>query len=121
METYGQDPALISSDRVEGTKVVNREGEKLGSVDHLMIEKQTGQVRYAVLSFGGFLGIGEDQYPLPWDMLSYNPRLDAYQVDIAKEQLDDAPRHPRGSAPAYDEAWTGQVRRHYGQVTPTMV
>lgn len=112
---------LISSDRVEGTKVVNREGERLGSIDHLMIEKRSGRVEYAVMSFGGFLGIGEDQYPVPWDMLSYNPGLDAYQVDLSKEQLDGAPSHPRSSRPAYDDAWSSRVRRHYGQVTPTMV
>jgi hypothetical protein len=56
---------LISSSKVEGTAVFNVEGEKLGSVDCLMIDKQSGQVAYAVMSFGGFLGLGEKRHPVP--------------------------------------------------------
>ena len=62
---------VISSDKVEGTSVYNNTGDKLGSIDDLMIDKRTGQVRYAVMKFGGFLGIDTDRYPIPWNMLKY--------------------------------------------------
>ena len=68
---------LISSDKVEGTPVYNPKGERLGKVHHLMIDKYTGQVAYAVMSFGGFLGIGEKYHPLPWKMLNYDSRMAA--------------------------------------------
>src|SRR5205085_12220097 len=66
---------LISSDKVEGTPVYNPKGERLGKVHHLMIDKYTGQVAYAVMAFGGFLGIGEKYHPLPWKMLTYDTRF----------------------------------------------
>jgi sporulation protein YlmC with PRC-barrel domain len=65
---------LISSDKVEGTAVYNREGEKVGSIHTLMIDKASGKVAYAVMSFGGFLGIGDRYHPLPWSVLDYSRR-----------------------------------------------
>jgi hypothetical protein len=65
---------LISSDKVEGTAVYNRQGEKLGSIYTLMIDKISGKVVYAVMSFGGFLGIGDRYHPLPWSVLKYDTR-----------------------------------------------
>ena len=63
---------LISADKVEGTAVYNREGDKLGSIQTVMIDKVSGKVAYAVMSFGGFLGIGDRYHPLPWDVLTYD-------------------------------------------------
>jgi sporulation protein YlmC with PRC-barrel domain len=82
---------LISSEKVDGTAVYDRRGERLGSVHHLMIDKYTGQVAYAVMSFGGFLGIGESYYPLPWKMLTYDIRLGGYVVDLDRNRLEGAP------------------------------
>ena len=65
---------LIASDKVEGTAVYNRQGERLGTVHNFMVDKSTGQVAYAVMSFGGFLGIGESYHPLPWRVLNYDTR-----------------------------------------------
>ena len=67
---------VISSDRVEGASVYNANGDKLGSIDDLMIDKYSGNVRYAVMEFGGFLGMGTDRYPLPWSMLKYDTALE---------------------------------------------
>jgi sporulation protein YlmC with PRC-barrel domain len=78
---------VISSDKVEGTKVYNTAGDKLGSVDDLMIDKVSGQIRYAVLEFGGFLGMGTDRYPLPWNMLKYDLDKEGYVVPIDKDKL----------------------------------
>jgi len=67
---------VISSDRVEGTAVYSTAGERLGTIDELMIDKLSGQVCYAVMEFGGILGIGSDRYPVPWNMLDNHPPRD---------------------------------------------
>lgn len=82
---------LISSRRVEGTPVYNRAQEKLGTIRSVMIEKTTGKVAYAVLSFGGFLGMHEHVHPVPWEMLTYDIDLDAYVVDLTADKLKNAP------------------------------
>jgi len=84
---------LIASNKVEGTAVYNRQGERLGSVYNFMVGKRSGQVEYAVLSFGGFLGIGDSYYPLPWKALTYDTSLGGYVVSVAKEQLEGAPSY----------------------------
>jgi hypothetical protein len=82
---------LIASDKVEGTSVYDRNSTKLGSVSALMLDKRSGHVSYAVLSFGGFLGMGSSYHPLPWHQLTYDPHLGGYVVDVTKEQLEGAP------------------------------
>lgn len=109
---------LIASDRVEGTAVYNREGERLGHISNFMVEKRSGQVRYAVLSFGGFLGIGHDHYPIPWSMLSYDTDKGGYIVDLSKEVLDSAPRHLADTRPEYDETYGRNVYSYYGLIYP---
>src|ERR1700730_6953203 len=87
---------LIASNKVEGTPVYKRDGEQLGNVYNFMVDKYTGQVAYAVMSFGGFLGLGESYHPLPWKMLTYDTRLEGYVIDLDRECLKNAPRY--GSA-----------------------
>src|SRR5690348_73987 len=82
---------LIESDRVEGTTVYDPSGTNIGSIKRLMIEKIGGRVAYAVMSFGGFLGIGEEEYTIPWKKLTYDTNLGGYRTDITKEQLQGAP------------------------------
>jgi PRC-barrel domain len=79
---------LISSDKVEGTAVYNRGGEKLGSIHSVMIDKRSGKVAYAVMSFGGFLGIGDRYHPLPWNVLTYDSRQGGYVVDLDRSMLE---------------------------------
>jgi sporulation protein YlmC with PRC-barrel domain len=107
---------VICADKVEGTAVYNSSGEKLGSIDNLVIHKRSGQVRYAVLEFGGFLGIGTDRYPLPWDMLKYDTTLDGYVVPLDKERLKDAPRYSRTEEPPFarDAEYGRRVNTYYG-------
>lgn len=83
---------LIASDKVEGTPVFGIDGKKIGRIENVMIDKITGQVAYAVLSFGGFLGLGTDHYPLPWSMLKYDENMGGYVVNITKDQLKNAPK-----------------------------
>jgi hypothetical protein len=82
---------LIASDRIEGTAVRRPNGDMIGHIERLMIDKVTGKVSYAVLSFGGFLGMGSDLLPLPWARLRYNTRFEAYELDIDDDELKQAP------------------------------
>ncbi len=109
---------LIASNKVEGTAVYNRNDERLGTVYNLMIDKRAGQVEYAVLSFGGFLGMGNDYYPLPWDVLSYDEGVGGYVVDLDKQVLENAPHYTAGQEPAYDRAYRRQIYSHYGVENP---
>jgi len=85
--------SLIGSDKVEGTAVYGADEQKIGEIERVMIEKVGGKVAFAVLSFGGFLGIGEDYYPVPWSILAYDTRLGGYRTGLTKEQLDRAPKY----------------------------
>ena len=85
--------ALIASDRVEGTPVCRVSGEKIGTVQRLMIDKTSGNVAYAVLRLGGLLGLGEKHLPIPWGKLKFEPLLQAYQVDISDDELAKAPSY----------------------------
>src|SRR5580700_3739965 len=90
---------LISSDKAVGTAVYNRHGEHLGSVYNLMIDKYSGQVAYAVMSFGGYLGMGESYHPLPWRKLTYDTRQGGYVVDIDRQRLEGAPSYAATDEP----------------------
>jgi len=114
--TMARDEAhdLIASDRVEGTTVYNRKGEKLGTISKFMVGKRSGRVEYAVMGFGGLFGMGERDYPLPWNVLDYQPDKGGYVVDLDKDQLKDAPSFERGRDPAYDRDYGEQVYTYYG-------
>lgn len=109
---------LIASDRVEGTTVYNRQGEKLGSISRFMVDKRSGKVDYAVLSFGGLFGMGSDQYPLPWNVLDYDPQQGGYVVDLDRKVLEEAPRHTAEQTPDYDDAYGRTVFGYYGVPYP---
>ena len=94
--------ALISADKVKGTEVYNEDDEKLGSIDSILIDKVTGEVAYVVMSFGGFLGIGEKYHPLPWHVLEYDTDVGGYRVDLDREMLQGAPSFGRDEIDAYD-------------------
>ncbi|HVJ54276.1 MAG TPA: PRC-barrel domain-containing protein [Aliidongia sp.] len=108
-------PRVISASKVQGTSVVNPAQESLGSISDVVLDKYDGAVRYAVLEFGGFLGMGSKLFALPWELLRYDPNVDAYVINIDKEVLKNAPGFdsddwPDMGAAAFD---TG-IRRHYG-------
>jgi sporulation protein YlmC with PRC-barrel domain len=85
------DSPLISSDRVEGTKVYDPSGKDIGTIKRLMIDKVSGRVAYVLIGFGGFLGIGQEEYAIPWDKLDYDPNLGGYRTDVTQDQLKNAP------------------------------
>lgn len=88
MEKMTATHTLIASDRVEGTPVRRTSGEKLGTIERLMIDKTNGNVAYAVVTFGGFLGMGQRHMPVPWGRLHYDPKQAAYQIDLSDRDLD---------------------------------
>lgn len=104
----------ISSEKVDGTAVYGRDGDQIGSVHHLMIGKRDGQVRHAVVSYGGFLGMGEDYFPLPWSELTYDERRGGYVVDRDVAQLKDGPRYQRDQEPSWDRSYDDQLTGYYG-------
>ena len=105
---------LIASDKVEGTEVYNRQGEHLGEVHNFMVNKRTGQVEYAVMSFGGLLGIGESYHPLPWKALTYDTSKGGYVVDLDKRKLEGAPTYRAGEEPMYDREYGRSLSDYYG-------
>lgn len=105
---------LIASDKVEGTAVYSTDGEHIGSVYNFMVDKVSGKVSYAVMSFGGFLGIGERYHPLPWEALTYRPDVGGYVVAINKAQLQDAPNYGRDEDPWGDPSYGRGLYGYYG-------
>ncbi len=90
--------SLIGSDKVEGTAVYGADDKKIGKLERVMIDKISGKVAYAVLSFGGFLGMGEDYYPVPWSTLKYDTNLGGYRTNLTKAQLDKAPKYSKSTS-----------------------
>lgn len=108
---------LISSERVTGTNVYNASGDKLGSIETVMIDKLSGQVRFAVMSFGGFLGLGEKYHQLPWDGLTYDEDKGGYTVNLSREALEGAPSYDRDELDSFDYGSEGQsIDRYYGDI-----
>ena len=107
--------SLIGSDKVDGTAVYGADDGKIGSVERVMIDKISGKVAYAVVSFGGFLGMGEDYYPVPWPNLKYDTRLGGYRVGITEDQLKGAPKYNRNREWDWsDRANDRRVYDYYG-------
>jgi hypothetical protein len=98
--------SLIGSDKVDGTTVYGANDRKIGSVERVMIDKISGKVAYAVISFGGFLGMGEDYYPMPWANLKYDTNLGGYRVAVTEDQLKGAPKFNRNT----DWDWSNRER-----------
>jgi sporulation protein YlmC with PRC-barrel domain len=107
---------LIASSKVQGTAVYNTAGESLGEIDDLMIDKSTGKVAYAIMSFGGFLGImGNKYHPLPWSVLKYDTGRGGYVVNLDKQQLEGAPAYDADAEPEWgDRAYEKRLHDYYG-------
>jgi hypothetical protein len=106
---------LIGSDKVEGTAVYGADDSKIGSIERVMIDKISGHVSYAVLGFGGFLGLGNDHYPLPWQSLKYDTRLGGYVTGITEQQLRGAPSYRDGADWNWsDAAQNRALNAYYG-------
>lgn len=110
--------SLIESDRVEGTEVYGVGDKHIGSIKRLMIDKKSGQVAYAVLGFGGFLGLGEDTYTIPWGKLSYDTELGGYRTDLTEDQVKSAPDFYREKEYGWEDREKERDLHSYYGVTP---
>jgi sporulation protein YlmC with PRC-barrel domain len=109
--------SLIGADKVNGTNVYNPAGDKLGSVDDIMIDKKSGRAIYAVMAFGGFLGMGEKQHPLPWSSLTYDEKKGGFIVNLDKKQLEGAPTIDGGDDFVWTPDYGRTVDKYYGAPT----
>jgi hypothetical protein len=114
MEHVDETVSLISAGKVQGTAVYNTQGASLGEVEDVMIDKRSGKIAYAVMSFGGFLGLGNDYHPLPWNTLKYDTRQGGYVVGLTRQQLEGAPRFGRDETPAWgDRTFEQRIHDYY--------
>jgi len=105
---------LIAARKVTGTSVYNATGEKLGSVYDVMLDKMSGRADYAILSFGGFLGIGDRYHPLPWDQLTYDTQLGGYVLDLDRSRLEGAPTYQEDELGHWNDSSGSAVDDYYG-------
>lgn len=103
---------LIQSNKADQMTVKSRDGEKIGYVYSFMINKRSGRALYAVLTIGGFLGMGKAYYPLPFQLLAYDPANDSYQVTIDRRVLEGGPSWAN-NAPLFDQAYADRVASYY--------
>lgn len=105
----------IPASKVKGTKVYNLQDEHLGEIDDIVLSKHSGEAQFAIMSFGGFLGIGEEYHPVPWKSLKYDVDKGGYRVDIDRERLEDAPRYEVNKEPDWnDKAYGGRLYDYWG-------
>lgn len=109
---------LIESDRVEGTEVYGSDRNHIGSVKRLMIDKRSGQVAYAEIGFGGFLGMGEDTHTLPWGKLAYDTDLGGYRTDITADQIKGAPDFYKSKGYGWEDRDQERELHSYYGVSP---
>ena len=114
MEIQKETSNLISSDKVAGTDVYNNVGEHMGKVAEIMLDKRTGTAAYAIMSFGGFLGIGEDYHPIPWSLLKYDTSRAGYVVNLDKRQLEGAPTFQEDSDLEWSQDYDKELSTYYG-------
>jgi hypothetical protein len=105
----------IRATTVKGTDVYSAAGEHLGHIDDIVLNKVDGRATIAIMSFGGFLGMGESFHPLPWQGLSYDPARGGYIVNVSREQLEGAPTYREGDEPDWnDPVYGDRLRGYYG-------
>ncbi|QBQ55730.1 PRC-barrel domain-containing protein [Nitrosococcus wardiae] len=113
--TNGPGPYIMAASTLEGDTVVNLEGEELGTITDIMVDVPKGRIAYAVLSFGGFLGMGDKLFAVPWNALILDAEDKCFVLKVDKETLKNAPGFDKGNWPTMaDQRWATQVHTHYG-------
>lgn len=108
-------PRTLSSGTLTGTSAVNRQNEKIGKIEELMLDLNSGQVAYAVLSFGGIFGIGDKLFAIPWEMIEVDTTNHQVVIDISKDKLKNAPGFDKNNWPdTANLAWLTEVYDYYG-------
>jgi sporulation protein YlmC with PRC-barrel domain len=107
---------VLSAGTLTGDRVRNRAGEDLGTIEEIMLDVQSGRVAYAVLSFGGFLGIGDKLFAVPWESLELNTSDHEFILNVDKSTLENAPGFDKNTWPDMaDTNWGADIHRHYGR------
>jgi len=108
-------PNVLSTSAILGDSIVNRSGESLGKIEELMLDLEKGRVAYAVLSFGGFLGMGEKLFAVPFEALKLDASREHFTLDVDKDKLKKAPGFDKNNPPqASDRTWGAEVYKFYG-------
>lgn len=111
----GPGPFVMSAESLAGDKVVNPEGEKLGEIDSIMLDVPSGRIAYAVLSFGGFLGMGDKLFAIPWSALTLDADRERFVLNVDKERLKKAPGFDKDHWPSMaDSQWANDIHSYYG-------
>jgi len=111
----GPGPRIMAASTLEGDKVVNAAGEDLGEIKDIMIDVPSGRVAYAVLPFGGILGMGSKLFAVPWHALQLDPENHRFILDVSKERLQNAPGFDKDHWPSMaDQRWANEIHEYYG-------
>jgi len=112
---HGPGPELMGASTLIGDRVCNKKGEELGEIKEIMLDTRTGEVSYAVLSYGGFLGMGDKLFAVPWDALTLDAKNERFTLDVDKKRLQDAPGFDKSKWPDMsDPSWAKQIHTYYG-------
>jgi sporulation protein YlmC with PRC-barrel domain len=110
----GPGPRIMAADTLEDERVCNVEGEHLGNVDHIMLDVPSGRIAYAVLSFGGFLGMGDKLFAVPWQSLVLDIEKKCFILNVSKERLKSAPGFDKDNWPTFaDQQWARDIHTFY--------
>lgn len=110
----GPGPRIMAADTLEGDKVKNRAGDDLGTIEHIMLDVPNGRIAYAVMSFGGFLGMGDKLFAIPWNALELDTEDHAFVLDVDEERLKEAPGFDKDHWPSMaDERWATNLHQYY--------
>jgi len=111
----GPGPRVMAASTLEGDDIVNRQGDKLGELEEIMLDVTTGRIAYAVLSTGGFLGLGDKLFAIPWGALTMDPENKCFILDVDKEHLKQAPGFDKDHWPTMaDQTWATDIHSYYG-------
>jgi|SRR3990172_1142875 len=111
----GPGPELMGASTLIGDRVRNKKDEELGEIKEIMLDMRTGEVSYAVLSYGGFLGMGDKLFAVPWDALTLDAKNEGFTLDVDKKRLQDAPGFDKSKWPDMsDPSWAKQIHTYYG-------
>lgn len=112
---------IVNAENVIGVNVKNTQDENMGEVEAVMLDKKTGQVAYVVLSYGGFLGMGDKLFALPWGIFSYDAEDDCFKIPLDKEKLQNSPGFDKDRWPDMSSnEWSNSIHKYYGTRNPNL-
>lgn len=116
----GPGPEMMGAETLVGNKVYDTEGEALGGIKEIMLDMRSGRVSYAVLSFGGFLGMGQKLFAVPWEALELDTKEKRFVLNVEKGRLKDAPGFDKDHWPDMaDQSWAREIHSYYGTTPPS--